>query len=114
MSIPLPSARMRLGVIADLDEGSHEGLTPRYRDLQAMAQLAEQVGLDSFWLADHLLVRRTEDVDVDENGTWESFTFLSALADATARIQLGPLVAATSFRNSAIPSTTSPAVLKKR
>lgn len=102
MSSPLPSARVRLGVIADLDEGSHDGRTPRYRDIQAMTQLSEQVGLDSFWLADHLLVRRTEDVDVDENGTWESFTFLSALADATARIQLGPLVAATSFRNPAL------------
>lgn len=100
-SVPL-QARMRLGVIADLDEGSHEGRTPRYRDIQAMAQLAEQVGLDSFWLADHLIVRRAEHVDVDENGTWESFTFLSALADATSRIQLGPLVAATSFRNPAL------------
>ena len=48
MSATTPSARLRLGVIADLDEGSHEGRTPRYRDIQAMAQLAEQVGLDSF------------------------------------------------------------------
>ena len=99
LSMPTPGTRMRLGVIADLDEGSHDGRTPRYRDIQAMAQLAEQVGLDSFWLADHLIVRRSEQVDVDENGTWESFTFLSALAAATSRIHLGPLVAATSFRN---------------
>jgi alkanesulfonate monooxygenase SsuD/methylene tetrahydromethanopterin reductase-like flavin-dependent oxidoreductase (luciferase family) len=90
---------MRLGVIADIDEGAHDGRTPRYRDIQAMAQLAEQVGLDSFWVADHLLMRRSQHVDVDEKGTWESFTFLSALAAATSRIQLGPLVAATSFRN---------------
>jgi alkanesulfonate monooxygenase SsuD/methylene tetrahydromethanopterin reductase-like flavin-dependent oxidoreductase (luciferase family) len=90
---------MRLGVIADLDEGSHDGRTPRFRDLRAMAQLADQTALDSFWVADHLIIRRSENVDVDEQGTWESFTFLSALAAATSRIQLGPLVAATSFRS---------------
>jgi probable F420-dependent oxidoreductase len=102
MSAPLPTTRMRLGIIADLDEGSHDGHTPRFRDIQAMARLADQVGIDSFWVADHLIVRRSETVDVDENGTWESFTFLSALAASTAHVQLGPLVAATSFRNPAL------------
>jgi probable F420-dependent oxidoreductase len=93
---------MRLGIIADMDEGSHDGRTPRYRDIQAMAQLADQVGLDSFWVADHLIARRAENVDVDESGQWEAFGVLSALAATTTRVQLGPLVAATSFRNPAL------------
>jgi probable F420-dependent oxidoreductase len=99
---PPTARRMQLGVVADMDESSLEGRTPRFRDVQAMARAAEQAGLDSVWLSDHLLFRRTESVQVDENGTWECFTFLSALAASTSRIALGPLVAATSFRNPAL------------
>ena len=48
---------MKIGIVLDTDEGSLEGRTPAFGDLRAMAQLAEQVGLDSLWLADHLLYR---------------------------------------------------------
>src|SRR5262249_29223461 len=94
--------QMRIGVITDLSEDGWDGRTPRYKEIEAQARAAEAAGLDSFWLADHLLYRRTEQVAIDEMGCWEAFTFLSALAAATAHIQLGPLVAATSFRNRAL------------
>ncbi len=88
--------RMKIGVMPSLGEGSLNGDTPRYRDIQAMAQAAEGIGLDSFWLADHLIYRYP---DKDENGCWEVFTFLSAVAAVTSKIEIGPLVACTSFRN---------------
>jgi alkanesulfonate monooxygenase SsuD/methylene tetrahydromethanopterin reductase-like flavin-dependent oxidoreductase (luciferase family) len=44
--------RMKIGLIAGLEENSFGDKTPHYRDLQALAQAAEQVGFDSFWLAD--------------------------------------------------------------
>ena len=91
--------RMKLGVMPSLGEGSLSGETPRYADIQAMAQKAEALGLDSFWLADHLIYRYPEK---DENGCWEVFTFLSGVAAATSKIALGPLVACTSFRNPAL------------
>lgn len=91
--------RMKIGVMPSLGEGSMDDRTPRYTDIQAMAQTAEQIGLDSFWLADHLIYRYPEK---DENGCWEVFTFLSGVAAATSRIVLGPLVACTSFRNPAL------------
>jgi alkanesulfonate monooxygenase SsuD/methylene tetrahydromethanopterin reductase-like flavin-dependent oxidoreductase (luciferase family) len=64
-----------------------------FADLVAMARLAEQVGFDSLWLGDHLLY----ELEIGPRGPWEVWTTLAALATATDRIQLGPLVASTSF-----------------
>jgi probable F420-dependent oxidoreductase len=91
--------RMKLGIALETAEGYLDGRTPTFRDLQEMAQAAEQIGLDSLWLADHLLHRFREQ---EEYGIWEAFTFLSALAAVTTHIMLGPLVACTSFRSPAL------------
>src|SRR5215469_3077529 len=91
-----PDRRMKLGIILGTGEGDLDGQTARYRDVLALTQAAEQIGLDSLWLADHLLARMPNE---PEQGVWEVFTFLSALAVQTQRILLGPLVACTSFRN---------------
>jgi probable F420-dependent oxidoreductase len=64
-----------------------------------MAVAAENVGLDSFWLADHFIFRSPGS---DETGQWEALTYLSALAAVTSRITLGPMVVATSFRSPAL------------
>lgn len=98
------SGRMKVGIIPSLGENDYgaeapNGRTPRFSDIKAMAQLAEDVGIDSFWLADHLLYHMP---DTPVSGQWEVFTFLSAVAAITSRIQLGPLVACTSFRNPAL------------
>lgn len=90
-----PQQRMKIGIILDTVEGSLEGRTPTFRDLRKMAQVAEQVGLNSLWLADHLLYRFPGQ---DESAPWESLTMLSALAAVTTRITLGTLVVCTSFR----------------
>ncbi|HVB20886.1 MAG TPA: LLM class flavin-dependent oxidoreductase [Ktedonobacteraceae bacterium] len=93
------SQRMKIGLMLGISEGSLEGKTPTFQDLKAMAQAAERVRLDSLWLADHLIARFPGQ---DEQGTWEAFTLLGALAAVTERITLGPLVACTSFRNPAL------------
>lgn len=95
-----PGKRMKLGVAFATVEYSMQGKTPTFHDLVAAVHAAEEMGVDSFWLADHLLYRFAE--RGEERGCWEAMTMLSALAAVTTRIALGPLVAATSFRHPAL------------
>lgn len=68
----------------------------RWPELRALAVQAEDAGFDSLWLGDHLLYR---DAAGAAKGPWEAWSTLAALAEATERVELGPLVAATSFHS---------------
>jgi len=93
----MATVRMKIGV--QLPEVEWEVPFP---ELIAMAQAAESVGFDSVWLGDHLLY----ELEVDDRGPWEVWTSLAAIAASTSTIQLGPLVASTSFH--------APAMLAKQ
>ncbi len=88
---------MKVGI--QLPEVEREYRWPEIRDI---ARTAEDVGFDSLWVGDHLLYR-------DEHGSrgpWEVWSVLAALGEVTQRVELGPLVASTSFH--------SPAMLAKK
>ncbi len=70
-----------------------------------MAVLAEDSGLDSVWVGEHLLYRDGHGV-AGARGPWEAWAMLAAIAAVTHRVDLGPLVAALPFHN--------PAMLAKR
>jgi len=72
----------------------------RWPQLADMARAAEDIGLDSLWVGDHLLYRDGQHSDTV--GPWEAWTTLAGLAAVTTRIELGPLVAATGFHNPAM------------
>jgi alkanesulfonate monooxygenase SsuD/methylene tetrahydromethanopterin reductase-like flavin-dependent oxidoreductase (luciferase family) len=90
---------LKIGLVLPLAEGSLQGRTPGFQDLRTQATVAEQAGLDSLWLADHLIYRFP---NRDEMAPWEAFTMLSALAAVTTKITLGSIVACTSFRPPAL------------
>jgi alkanesulfonate monooxygenase SsuD/methylene tetrahydromethanopterin reductase-like flavin-dependent oxidoreductase (luciferase family) len=73
---------------------------PEYVDL---ARLAEAAGYDSVWVGDHLIYDLP---DGSTRGPYEAWTTLGALATATERVEIGPLVASTSFH--------APAMLAKQ
>ena len=82
-----------LGVGVQLPEVERE---VRWPELRAIARTAEQAGFDSIWAGDHLLYRYQ---DGSTRGPWEMWTTLAGLAEATERVAIGPLVAATAFHH---------------
>jgi alkanesulfonate monooxygenase SsuD/methylene tetrahydromethanopterin reductase-like flavin-dependent oxidoreductase (luciferase family) len=91
--VPGPSRGRPLKIGLHLPET--ERIAP-WRDIAAMCRLAEEVGFDSIWVPDHLLYRHP---DQEPAGPWECWSVLSAVAAVTTRVEIGPLVLCTSFRN---------------
>ena len=71
---------------------------PSYAEIRDVARAAETSGFDSLWVYDHLLFRS----DGKTTGIHECWTILSAIAEATERVELGTIVMCTSFRNPAL------------
>ena len=69
----------------------------------AIARAAEDGGLDSLWVGDHLLYDLP---DGTTRGPWECWSLLAGLAAITETVMLAPLVASTSFH--------APAMLAKK
>ncbi len=69
----------------------------KWKYVAADAAAAEEHGLDSIWLADHLLAPGGHDAPV-----FEAWTALAVLAGQTDRVRLGHLVNCVSFRNTGL------------
>lgn len=72
----------------------------RWSEVGTMARIAEDIGLDSLWVVDHFLYQ-LQGVE-KAHGCWECWSWLSALAACTRRVELGTAVLGLGFRNPAL------------
>jgi len=88
MSNSLPDGRLGIGAYV-ASWGAPGKPAPRWSEMREIGIRLEQIGVDTIWVA-------------DEPGFWEAWSLLPALAEATSRVELGPLVLSTGYRSPAL------------
>jgi len=104
---------MKVGLLLPSWTGAMDGVTPSAAEVVRLGQLAEAVGFDTLWVADHFYFEPYTDfrvVGVEfpaeyagvKGGAWECWSLVAALAWATERVHIGTLVSNTGYRNPAL------------
>jgi probable F420-dependent oxidoreductase len=90
--------RMKIGLVLPMSDADGPG-AGSWPTLQSLARRADDGGIDSLWLYDHVIFRFP---DQDEGGIHEATTLLAAVAAVTRRAELGTIVLGTGFRPPAL------------
>ncbi|HKG25423.1 MAG TPA: LLM class flavin-dependent oxidoreductase, partial [Thermomicrobiales bacterium] len=90
---------LKVGIMLPESEREMAGDTAGWSDFLAMARTTEELGFDSLWFADHLLMKVPGH---EPQGAWEAWSMLAAFAATTSRIELAPFVTCTGYRNQAL------------
>lgn len=95
---------MRIGLALPQYDYSVAGANPlTYETIERHALLAEQWGIDSLWLSDHLFLDLAKyGGPATRYGAFEPVSTLAALARSTSRVRLGTLVLLEALRPAAV------------
>jgi alkanesulfonate monooxygenase SsuD/methylene tetrahydromethanopterin reductase-like flavin-dependent oxidoreductase (luciferase family) len=88
-----------IGLVLPMGESYVDGSTTRWTEIRDLAVRAEEIGLDTVWIADELLWRPP---DGPPQGWWECVAMTGAVAAATSTIKVGTWVLSALHRNPAI------------
>lgn len=108
MTVASGSRSLKVGLMLPQTEGMRGPGVRGWSEVSDMARLAEDLGFDSLWVIDHLLYKL--EGEIQPRGVWEAWSFLSALAATTRRVELGTLVLAMGWRNPALLAKMADAV----
>lgn len=89
---------MNIGIVLPMSDSDGPGASA-WPQIRSIVRLAEDGGLDSLWVYDHLIFRSPDEAD---DGIHEAWTLLSAVAAVTQRVELGTIVLGTGFRPPAL------------
>jgi len=84
-----------VGVMVPVSERHVFPGTPRYSDIVGLCQQAADAGFDAVWIADHFSFPDEDGL----RGAWDAWTLMAAIAASVPRVQIGPMVACTAYRN---------------
>jgi len=90
---------LRIGLNIPNGNGYMANGVYHWNQIAEFARLAEDVGFDSIWVADHMLFRYPNESETQSR--WECWQVLAGLATVTSRVAIGPLVSCMGFRNPA-------------
>jgi probable F420-dependent oxidoreductase len=95
--------RVKLGLALPHYDTSLGGKPASIDAVLRVAQRAEQAGLDSVWVSDHLFLDWSKyGGPTHAQGSLECWTTMTAVAATTERLRVGPLVLCNDFRNPAL------------
>ena len=98
---------MKIGIYLPHWNKAMDGDPPTWADIVEVARTAEAIGLDSVWVLDHHYLRFDHG---DPWALWDPWSVLAGVAASTTRIEMGPLVSCTAYRNPALLAKAAAAV----
>ncbi len=97
-------SKFEVGIVAPIFQFGPERITPRWPDVRAIVQRAEEIGFDTIWTPDELVwFSKT----LPPQGAWEGVAMAGAVAAVTSKVTVGTWVMSALHRN---PGITAKAV----